>query len=66
MKRTWSVINDTINTKSKTDNHLYFVLDNQIIADHQEIAIKFNNYFLNIGQSLYISDKIHYSRPYDQ
>ena len=43
IKKTWSIIN---NTKSKTDNHFDFVLDNQIMADPQEVAIKFNDYFL--------------------
>ena len=61
IKKTWSVINDTINTQSKKDNHFDFVLDNQIITNPVEIAIKLNYYFLNIGQSL--SNKIHYSHP---
>ena len=36
IKKTWSVINDTINTKSNTDNHFDFVIDNKIITDPEE------------------------------
>ena len=44
------VINDTINTKYKTDNHFDLVIDNQLISDPEGIAIKIYYYFLNIDQ----------------
>ena len=41
IKKTCSVINDTINTNSKTGNHFDFVflLDNQIITDPEDMQL---------------------------
>ena len=58
------MINDTLNTKSKSNNFTEFVVDDNITTDPSEIARGFNEYFVNIGQSL--SDQIRPMHSYDQ
>ena len=41
-----------------------FIWNDQIITDLDEIAIKFNTYFINIGHSL--SEQIHATRSSDE
>jgi len=52
MKKTWSIINDTLNNNQNHNQASEFVIDNKVITDHDEIANGFNTYFVNIGRSL--------------
>ncbi len=54
IKKTWSTINDTLNRKSKTScSHVHeFDIDNEKISNPDQIANKFNEYFINIGHTL--------------
>ena len=63
IRKTWSVINDTLTTKSKANNYNEFIFDNKKITNPDEIAQRFNDYFINIGQSL--SDQIHPEHSYN-
>ena len=64
IKKTWLTINDTLNTKSKKGTCNEFVSNNQTITDPDEIAHRFNEYFINIGHSL--SDQIRPMQSYTQ
>jgi len=63
IKKTWSIINDTLNKKFKSQIHKHFVVDNEVIDDPSKIADAFNDYFINIGRSLaeHIPPVHHYS-----
>ena len=50
MRKTWSVINDTVHRRSKGQSE--FIFGNRIIRDSDEIAIHFNDYFINISSTL--------------
>ena len=53
VKKTWALIKET-----------EFIWNDRIITDLDEIANKFNTYFINIGQSL--SEQIHATRSSDE
>ena len=54
MKRTWKMINTAIGKKSTVRNPTIdnLTVDNQRVTSDDNIALKFNNYFVNIGKSL--------------
>ena len=52
IKKTWSIINQTLNNRSKTQLSDQFSVNNCTINDPNEIANAFNEYFINIGRSL--------------
>ena len=52
IKKTWLLINETINRKLKKHNISEFIIDNRKISDPNEIANQFNEYFINIGNTL--------------
>ncbi len=64
VKKTWAVINDTMNKRVKCETHDEFFVDNRIIRDPEEIANSFNDYFINIGSS--IASKLQPSLHYTQ
>ena len=64
IKKTWAVINEDLSHRSKRELHDTFVVDNRIITDSDEIAEKFNEYFINIGYNL--SEKIQPARPFHE
>ena len=45
MRKTWSVINDTLHRRSKGQSE--FIFGNRIICDSDEIANHFNDYFIS-------------------
>ena len=50
MKKTWSVINDTLNrNKNKNDLPTEFLVNDHCISNPRIIADSFNTYFVNIG-----------------
>ena len=52
-RMTWSTIKDILNkTKSKQNFPNYFMINGTQISDAQDIANKFNDYFVNIGPNL--------------
>ena len=57
IKKTWELINSTINNKPNSKSHCQFVLDGRTITNSGEIATAFNEYFVNIGRKL--SSQIH-------
>ena len=52
MKQTWTIIRDTLQRKSECEIHNQFSIGNRMVTDSDEIANKFNNYFVNIGRLL--------------
>ena len=56
VRKTWSVIKETLQRKKKHEMHTEFVWNNHAITDMNEIANEFNRYFISIGHSL--SEKI--------
>ena len=65
VKKTWSVIKETLQRKKKHEMPNEFVWNNHSITDMNEIANEFNRYFISIGHSL--SEKIqsvHSSKEY--
>ena len=52
MKKTWEVISDTLKRKCKSKSQAEFIYENHVIRDTDEIANHFNNYFMNIAQTL--------------
>ena len=52
IKKTWIVINETLNKSIKCQDHNEFIIDNNKINDPNKIANLFNEYFINIGRSL--------------
>ena len=57
VKKTWTLIKETLQQKKKQELPAEFIWNDQIITDLDEIANKFNTYFINIGHSL--SEQIH-------
>ena len=53
IKGTWKVINYLLNRRKQNINTSYFFQDGNEINDNKEIAEAFNNYFVNIGSSLF-------------
>ena len=55
-RKTWCLLNDTLNRNVKKQPIHEFLVDNIMTTDPVIIAIKFNEYVINIGNSL--ADKI--------
>ena len=64
VKKTWALIKQTVQQKKKQELPTEFIWNDRIITDFEEIANKFNTYFINIGQSL--SEQIHATRFSDE
>ena len=56
IKKTWSLINETLNRNLKKQSTHEFLINDEMISDPIIIAIKFNQYFAHIGSTL--ADKI--------
>jgi len=57
IKKTWSLINDSMKRNSMKTMNNEFMIDNKKTSDPQIIANAFNDYFINIGHSL--AENIH-------
>ena len=64
MKKTWSMINDTLNSNQMHNQTREFIIDNKVITDQNEIANGFNTYVVNIGRSLV--ESIELLHPYSE
>ena len=59
MKKTWAIINETLNRNRKSNDFpLEFIVNNESITDINDIANHFNNFFSNIGTILPSSIKL--------
>ena len=56
IKKTWSLINETLNRNLRKQSTYEFLVDDQMISNPVTIANKFNQYFAHIGSAL--ADKI--------
>ena len=56
IKKTWSLINETLNRNLRKQSTYEFLVDDQMISNPVTIANKFNEYFAHIGSAL--ADKI--------
>ena len=52
IKKTWSLIKDTLQRKENANISDEFKLENRTITNFEDIANEFNRYFINIGYSL--------------
>ena len=52
MRKTWRVINDTLQSNLRLKGQSEFLFGNSIIRDPDEIANHFNDYFINISRIL--------------
>ena len=52
MKRTWPVIKDTLQIKTKCEPPCSFIHDGRIINNPNEIAQEFNLYFISVSQTI--------------
>ena len=52
MRKTWGVINDTLQSNRRSKGQSEFIFGNRIICDSDEIANHFNDYFINISRTL--------------
>ena len=52
MRKTWGVINDTLQSNRRSKGQSEFIFGNRIIRDSDEIANHFNDYFINISRTL--------------
>ena len=64
VKKNWALIKETLQQKKKQKLPTEFIWNDRIITDLDEIANKFNTYFINIGHSL--SEQIHATRSSDE
>ena len=64
VKKTWTLIKETLQQKKKQELPTEFIWNYRIMTDLDEIANKFNTYFINVGQSL--SEQIHATRSSDE
>ena len=62
MRKTWCLLNETLNRNVKKQPTHEFLVDNIMTTDPVIIANKFNEYFINIGNSL--ADKIPMAEPF--
>ena len=62
IKKTWSVINESLKSSANSHMNNEFVVDNRTICNSDDIANLFNDYFINIGHRL--STQINPIRPY--
>ena len=63
VKKTWSIITETLHHKQKSEISKEFLINNSVITDPTIIANQFNNYFINIGKSL--SNQIHSNKSFN-
>ena len=52
IKKTWSIINESLHRKKKTISSRLFYHKGKTIEDPSEIANAFNEYFISVGRSL--------------
>ena len=52
MKKTWAVLNEIMGKKRDHKSIQELHVDNNIISDQQQIANKFNDFFINVGPNL--------------
>ena len=52
VRKTWSVIKETLQRKKKHEMPGEFVWNNRVITDMTDIANEFNRYFISIGHTL--------------
>ena len=52
MRKTWGVINDTLQRNRRSKPQSEFVFGNLMICGTDEIANHFNDYFINISRTL--------------
>ena len=52
IKKTWSLINETLNRNLKKQSTHEFLINDEMISDPIIIANKFNQYFAHIGSTL--------------
>ena len=52
IKQTWTIIKDTLHRKTKCELLNQFFIGNRTVTNLDEIAIEFNEYFVNIGRLL--------------
>ena len=52
MRKTWGVINDTLQSNRRSRGQSEFIFGNRIISDSDEIANHFNDYLINISRTL--------------
>ena len=52
IKKTWLIINKTLNNKKTSDLSQFFSIGNKLTSDPNEIANEFNEYFINIGKQI--------------
>ena len=65
IKRTWSIINESLHRKKKTISSPIVYHNGKTLEDPSEIANAFNEYFISIGPSLANTiDKNNNSRKY--
>ena len=62
IRKTWCLLNETLNRNVKKQPTHEFLVDNIMTTDPVIIANKFNEYFINIGNSL--ADKIPMAEPF--
>jgi hypothetical protein len=52
LRKSWSIIKEIINKKKTKLQNTHFIHNNRKITDNTEIASMFNDYFINVGNSL--------------
>ena len=52
LRKSWEIIKDVINKNKKIDLPDMFNIDDDMVTDKLEIALNFNNFFVNIGKTL--------------
>ena len=52
LKKTWSIIKDVINKKTKGSSSSKFVINGSTVTDNITIAKLFNKYFVNVASEL--------------
>ena len=52
IKKTWKILNETLNRNTKEQIRQKFSINNQLVSDPEVIANSFNEYFASIGRKL--------------
>ena len=52
LRKSWEIINEVINKKKKVDLPDKFNIEDVMVTDKLEIALNFNNFYVNIGKNL--------------
>ena len=52
LRKSWEIIKDVINKKKNIDLPDKFNIDDDMVTDKLEIALNFNNFYVNIGKKL--------------